>query len=60
MLSFLRAHVINSETKQANQTQTCMIIGKQRDIHKDRIVNIQASIGFKTNENFDLVRRLIN
>ena len=32
-----------------------MFIGKQRDIYTDHIVKCQASIGFKTNEKFDLV-----
>ena len=35
-----------------NQTQTRMFISKQRDIHKDHIVNMS---GFKTNEKFHLV-----
>ena len=36
----LRAPVINSETKEANQTKRASFIGKQRHIHKDHIVNI--------------------
>ena len=36
LLSLLRAHVINSETKQANQTQKRMFVGEQRDIYISR------------------------
>ena len=39
-LCLLRAPVINSETKEANQTKRAYFIGEQRDIHKDHIVNI--------------------
>ena len=34
--------VINSETKEANQLKRACFIGKQRDIHKDHIVNISG------------------
>ena len=44
----LRASVINSETKEANQTKRVCLIGRQRDIHKDNIVNI---LGFYQIEN---------
>ena len=47
-LCLLRAPVINSETKGANQTKRACFIGKQRGMHKDQIGNIQ-------NEKFDLV-----
>ena len=40
-LCLLRAPVINSVTKQANQTKRTCFIGKQRYIHnRDHIVNI--------------------
>ena len=39
-LCLLRAPVTNSETKEANQTKRAGVIGKQRDIHNDHIVNI--------------------
>ena len=38
----LRAPLINSESKQANQTQTRMFIGRQRDTRKDHIVNLSG------------------
>ena len=41
-LCLSRAPVINSETKEANQTKRACFIGKQRDIHEDHIVNISG------------------
>ena len=41
-LCLLRAPVINSETKESNQTKCTCFIGRQRDIHKDHIVNISG------------------
>ena len=51
-LCLLRAPVINSETKDANQTKRVHVclIGKQREIHTDHTVNISTNISFKTNE----------
>ena len=46
MISVFWEPAINSETKQANQTQTRMLIGKQRDIHKDHIVTISGFYRF--------------
>ena len=39
-LCLLRAPVVNSETKEENQTKRACSIGIQRDIHKDHIVRI--------------------
>ena len=41
-LCLLRVPVINSETKEANQTKRACFIGKQRDIDKDHIVHISG------------------
>ena len=41
-LYILRAPVINSEIKQANQTKRACFIGRQRDTHKDHIVHISG------------------
>ena len=41
-ICLLRAPVINSETKEENQTKRACFTGKQRDKHKDHIVNISG------------------